>query len=151
MIGSMEETPGSAPPDDIKTKLSAVAHHEAGHMVIAAAVGLAMRAAGFGIDPEGQGLACYCFRPEDTDVSRERVLLATFAGWYAQQRFCDLRGLACPDFAHPGMTQASIPDMMAALDQGRVTSRELLTQSASSTVKCGGAGFAGFTASAAFA
>jgi hypothetical protein len=100
---SMQETPSTAP-ENIETKRSATAHHEAGHMVIAAVVGLAMRPAGFAIDRVGEGVACYCFIPEDNDESRERVLLATFAGWYAQQRFCDLVGLVCPAFAHPGLS-----------------------------------------------
>lgn len=34
------KSPSPAARDDIETKLSAVAHHEAGHTVIAAAVGL---------------------------------------------------------------------------------------------------------------
>ena len=39
------------------------------------------------------------------DISRGKACcFATFAGWYAQQRFCvTCAGLACPDFAHPGM------------------------------------------------
>src|ERR1700679_4173771 len=98
------EEPVTAAPDDIETKLSAVAHHEAGHMVIAAAVGLPLKPGGLSIDRVGEGLACYCFRPDETAVSQERVILATFAGWYAQKRFSDLRSISCADFAHPEST-----------------------------------------------
>jgi hypothetical protein len=99
------EEPVTAAPDDIETKLSAVAHHEAGHMVIAAAVGLLLKPGGLSIDRVGEGLACYCFRPDETAVSQERVILATFAGWYAQKRFSDLRSISCADFAHPESTE----------------------------------------------
>jgi hypothetical protein len=88
-----------------ETILSAVAHHEAGHLVIAASLGLAMRPGGLSIDPVGEGLACYCFRPKESAESQERVVLATFAGWYAQERFSELRNIPCPEFAHPGSTR----------------------------------------------
>jgi hypothetical protein len=67
-------------------------------------VGLPLKSAGLSIDFLGEGLACYCFQADQTAVSRERVLLATFAGWYAQQRFCDLKSIPCPDFRYPQST-----------------------------------------------
>jgi hypothetical protein len=81
--------PGLSTPFDIGTKLRAAAHHEAGHLVVAAVMDLALRPEGLMIDPVAEGLACYCKKPEDVDSARERVLTATFAGWYAQKRFCE--------------------------------------------------------------
>jgi hypothetical protein len=57
---------------------------------------LPLRPEGLSIDPVGEGLACYCKRPDETDVSGERVIVSTFAGWYAQKRFCDQQAM---DFA----------------------------------------------------
>jgi hypothetical protein len=93
MIGEVEHLSLIAD-DDIESKLSAVAHHEAGHLVIAAAMALPLRPEGLSIDPVAKGLACYCKKPDDTDASRERVLLATFAGWYSQKRWCERRSIA---------------------------------------------------------
>ena len=81
--------PGLSTPVDIETKLRASAHHEAGHLVVAAVMDLALRPEGLMIDPVAEGLACYCKKPEDEDSARERVLTATFAGRYAQKRFCE--------------------------------------------------------------
>jgi hypothetical protein len=44
------------------------------------------------VDTDAEGLACYCKEPEESDHSRERVMLATFAGCYAQNRFCGANG-----------------------------------------------------------
>ena len=73
-------------------------------MVIAAAVGLGLRPAGLSLDPVGKGLACYCLVPDDTAISQERVILATFAGWYAQQRFSEIESITCPEFASEGLS-----------------------------------------------
>lgn len=86
MIALMES--GRSAPVDIETKLRAAAHHEAGHLVVAAVMDLPLRTEGLMIDPVAEGYACYCKKPEDADSSRECVLTATFAGWYAQKRFC---------------------------------------------------------------
>jgi hypothetical protein len=74
--------------DDIEGRLKEVAHHEAGHVVIAAALGLRLRSEGLMIDTVGEGLACYCKDPAGSDALRERVMVATFAGCFAQNRFC---------------------------------------------------------------
>jgi hypothetical protein len=79
---------------DLALNLKAVAHHEAGHIVIAAARNLRLGLDGLSIDSLGEGIACYCKRPDETDLSRESVILATFAGFKAQRRFCE--GWACP-------------------------------------------------------
>jgi hypothetical protein len=77
---------------DIEIRLAIAAHHEAGHIVIAAALGLPLRSEGIMVDTDAEGLACYCKEPEESDHSRERVMLATFAGCYAQNRFCGANG-----------------------------------------------------------
>ena len=77
---------------DIEARLAIAAHHEAGHIVIAAALGLPLRSEGIMVDTDAEGLACYCKEPEESDHSRERVMLATFAGCYAQNRFCGANG-----------------------------------------------------------
>jgi hypothetical protein len=79
-------------PMSIEARLAIAAHHEAGHIVIAIAAGLRLRPEGIMVDTEAEGLACYCKEPEDADESRARVILATFAGCFAQDRFCKERG-----------------------------------------------------------
>jgi hypothetical protein len=59
-----------------------------------------------------EGLACYWKKPDDTDASRERIVVATFAGWYAQKRFCEGRSIA---FAQ-GPYLASTSDWCEARD-----------------------------------
>jgi len=63
----------------IEARLAIAVHHESGHIVIAAAMGLPLRPEGIMADTEAEGLACYCKQPKDTDDSRDRVMLATFA------------------------------------------------------------------------
>lgn len=79
---------------DLDVKLLCAAHHEAGHIVVAAAQGLRLRPQGLSIDPSGEGLACYFKQPDGSDTSRERVIVAMFAGFMAQKRFCEQR--SCP-------------------------------------------------------
>jgi hypothetical protein len=54
-------------------------------------MGVPLRPEGISIDRAGEGLACYCKEPDDSDASRESVILSTFAGCYAQNRFCEER------------------------------------------------------------
>jgi hypothetical protein len=75
-------------PEDVDVKaVERTAHHEAGHMVVAAALGLKLRPQGLRVDPRGWGLACYCKQPDGSDLTRERIIVATFAGFIAQKRF----------------------------------------------------------------
>jgi hypothetical protein len=68
------------------------AYHEAGHIVIAAVQGLPLRDKGIHLDGWGNGLACYCDRKPDgatnvgSEREREKTIIATFAGWIAQNR-----------------------------------------------------------------
>ena len=64
------------------------AHHEAAHIAVAAAQGLRIRPEGFCMDTLGEGLACYCKYPDDSDLSREQIIIATFAGYMAQRKVC---------------------------------------------------------------
>lgn len=45
--------------EDIEVKVKCSAHHEAGHIVIAAVQGLRLRSEGLMVDRTGEGLACY--------------------------------------------------------------------------------------------
>jgi hypothetical protein len=56
-------------------------------MVLAALGKWPLRPEGLMVDPQGWGLACYAKEPEESDVSREGVVLATFAGFKAENRF----------------------------------------------------------------
>jgi hypothetical protein len=55
--------------------------------------GLHLRPDGIGVDPVGEGLACYWKEPEDNDSSRISVIVSTFAGFNAEEEFCQLRSL----------------------------------------------------------
>jgi hypothetical protein len=66
-----------------------MAHHEAGHLVIAAAQKLRLRPEGLSIDQHGLGVAWYCNSPDTSDRSRERILISTLAGFKAQKHFCE--------------------------------------------------------------
>jgi hypothetical protein len=77
--------------EDLDMRMAMTAHHEAGHIVVAARCGIRLRPEGIMLDSEAAGLACYCKEPEDSDVSRERIIVSTFAGHIAQQRLCKER------------------------------------------------------------
>ena len=74
-------------PEDVDVRVKCTAHHEAGHIVIAAAQELRLRSEGLMVDALGEGLACYCKQPDKSDLSRERVIVATLAGFRAEKRF----------------------------------------------------------------
>lgn len=84
----------AATPENVRSKLSIAAHHEAGHIVVAASLGLKLRPEGISVDPQGEGLACYCKHPDGSDTSRERIILSAFAGCFAQDRFCEQESYA---------------------------------------------------------
>lgn len=90
---------------DANLTLECTAHHEAGHLVIAAAQELKLRPEGLSVDRRGSGLACYYKQPGESDLSRERVIIATLAGLAAQKRFCEERSYPAPgtmavEFSH---------------------------------------------------
>ena len=78
-------------------RLTRTAHHEAGHTVAAAVQHLKLRPEGLSVDARGEGLACYHKEPDDSDESRERVIVATFAGYNSEIHLCDQRGYAAPE------------------------------------------------------
>ena len=82
-------------PEDVDVKRNCAAHHEAGHIVIAAAQELRLRPEGLMVDLRGEGLARYC-QPDESDPSRERVIIAMFAGFYAEKRFREERSYPAP-------------------------------------------------------
>jgi hypothetical protein len=73
-------------------RIKIAAHHEAGHITAAATEGLSLRPEGFCVDWAGNGLACYCKEPGPDDLSRKRVIVATFAGLFAEMQFCREQG-----------------------------------------------------------
>jgi hypothetical protein len=95
-----QEEPNWPPPEPLDVKLECAAHHEAGHIVVAVAQGLKLRPEGIVLDSCGEGLACYCRKPDGSDILRERIIVATFAGFYAEMRFRQERGYAIADAEH---------------------------------------------------
>jgi len=81
----------------VEGKLERAAYHESGHIAVAARLGLRLRPEGLNVDPAGEGLACYHKDPEDSDISKERVIIASFAGFKAEISLCEKRGYAGPD------------------------------------------------------
>lgn len=79
-------------PEDMNVRLTRAAHHEAGHIVVAAAKELRLRPEGLSVDPCADGLACYCTQPDGTALSLKSIIVATLSGFYAERRFCDERG-----------------------------------------------------------
>jgi hypothetical protein len=70
------------------------AYHEAGHTVVAVALGMPLRNRGVHIDTIGSGIAYYWYRlvgdlsntPQDI-AERERTIIAAYAGYIAQEKF----------------------------------------------------------------
>ena len=48
------------------------------------------------VAPSGWGLGCYHKESDGTDLTRKRIVLATFAGCFAEGRFCKERSYAIP-------------------------------------------------------
>ncbi|MFZ0913137.1 MAG: hypothetical protein WBQ76_07320 [Candidatus Korobacteraceae bacterium] len=86
----------AAKTDNLDTRLTIAAHHEAGHIVIAAAMGLRLRPEGIMVDKGAWGLACFYKEPDESDESKESIIVATVAGYLAQKRFCEEHGYSCP-------------------------------------------------------
>jgi len=59
--------------EPLETRMLTAAHHEAGHIVVAAVCGLKIRTKGIVIDAAGEGLACYCKEPDDSGPSIKRL------------------------------------------------------------------------------
>jgi hypothetical protein len=64
--------------------------------VIAAAMGLRLRPEGIMVDKGAWGLACFYKEPDESDESKESIIVATVAGYLAQKRFCEEHGYSCP-------------------------------------------------------
>jgi len=94
-MGQEGRNPGI--PEDVDEKLERAAHHEAGHIVIAAVEELRLRPEGLAVDTRGGGMACYGKRPDGSDLSLRRIIVATYAGVYAEKRLCDERSYRPPD------------------------------------------------------
>jgi hypothetical protein len=79
-----------------EVRINITARHEAAHAVIAAVLGLRLRTEGMAVDRNGEGLTCYCKQPEGTDASRQRIIIATYAGFYAQKGYSEQHGYEVP-------------------------------------------------------
>ena len=77
--------------------VTCTAGHEGSHVVIAAAEGLRLRPEGIMVDPYGHGLACFCKEPDGSDLSRERIIVATLVGFRAEKRFREERSYPARD------------------------------------------------------
>jgi hypothetical protein len=70
------------------------AYHEAGHTVVAVALGMPLRNRGVHIDTNGSGIAYYWYRTvgdlnnTSQDIAeRERTIITAYAGYIAQEKF----------------------------------------------------------------
>jgi hypothetical protein len=86
-------------PVPLEQQIIRTADHEAGHLVAAAAQGLNLRSEGLAVNARGEGLACFCKEPGDSDERRERVIVATFSGYNSETRLCAARDYPKPDEA----------------------------------------------------
>ena len=55
------------------------------------------RAEGIAVDRDGEDLTCYCKHPDETDSSKQRIIITTFAGFQAQKRYSQQHGHQVPD------------------------------------------------------
>src|SRR5438128_6753861 len=79
-------------------QITTAAYHEAGHIVVAAALGLSLRPEGIMVGQDAKGLACYWKEPDRTDASVEANILASFAGFYAEKRLRAISGSQARDY-----------------------------------------------------
>lgn len=86
-------------PVPLEQQVIRTAHHEAGHLVAAATQGLKLRSEGLAVDARGEGLACYCKQPGNSDERRERVIVATLSGYNSEVQLCAARDYPKPDGA----------------------------------------------------
>jgi hypothetical protein len=81
----------------LEQQIIRTAYHEAGHIVAAAVQGLKLRPEGLAVDARGEGLACYCKQPGDSDETRESVIITTFSGYNSESKLCLVRDFSKPD------------------------------------------------------
>jgi len=95
-LDRQEITPKISPwPIEPNMRVACSAHHEAGHIVVAAVLGLTLRPDGLMVATTGDGLSVYASRPDNSDDSRERVIVSIFAGHSASEVFCSRH--SCPE------------------------------------------------------
>lgn len=103
-------------PEAMSVNCECGAHHEPGHIVIAAVQGLKLKPEGLMVDPCGWGLACYHAAPEDSDSARERNILAVLAGFAVERRYREKKKYPPRDH------------MDVSLNRDNVVARTLLTK-----------------------
>ena len=84
--------------ENLEVQIETAGYHEAGHVVVAAALGLRLRPEGIMVGQDAKGLACYWKEPDGTDASVEANVLASFAGFCAEKRLRSMRGLQLRDY-----------------------------------------------------
>ena len=78
------------------------AYHEVAHVVVAAVQGIPLTDKGIHLDKWGNGITYYRDRKPDgsanvgSETEREKTIIATFAGWIAQNSFAQSRDCPCP-------------------------------------------------------
>jgi hypothetical protein len=118
--------------EDVDTKISIAARHEAGHAVIAAVKQIPLRTEGIMVGQDGQGLSCHCKQPTKTDKSIEASVITSYAGFLAENHFRRLQGLRehdihflreCPDWIEARAFASDFSDAyLAGRSLGRVQS-----------------------------
>jgi hypothetical protein len=73
--------------EELTIAMPCAARHESGHLAVAAANGLRLRANALALDLRSNGLACYFKEPDGKESYPERVCLALYAGYFAERRF----------------------------------------------------------------
>jgi hypothetical protein len=78
--------------EGVEVQITTAVYHEAGHIVVAAALGLPLRPEGIMIGEDWKGFACYWKELDLTDSSVEANALASFAGFCAEKRLRSMHG-----------------------------------------------------------
>lgn len=75
--------------EELAIAMPCAARHEAGHLAIAGANGLRLRADALALDDRANGLGLYFKEPDGREPWPERVCLALYAGYFGERRFRD--------------------------------------------------------------
>jgi hypothetical protein len=76
------------------------AHHEPGHVVLAAVQGLKLRREGIMVASSGNGLGCYDKELYGSDDIRLRVVTALWGGYFAERQSCNENGYSIDRYDH---------------------------------------------------
>lgn len=120
--------------------VQSVAYHEAGHIVVAAVLGLRISRHGISCDGEGGGMSYYEFRKpkswtaEPSEIGIRETIVATLAGFIAQRKFypeCSPNGASDDENLVDALLKELLQDDFIGLD---VLSRTQLEEEATTLV-----------------